>query len=76
MAILTLVDIPEPFSDRFRRRAENAGTSIRQLIVRALEQVYTCSGRRKLLTVPLLRLGGKPGPRFPVEEDPHDLILP
>ena len=76
MVIRTTVDIPEPLHDRLRRRAESAGTSIRQLIVRALEQVYTDSGRGKLVTGPLVRLGGKPGPRFPVDENPHDLILP
>jgi len=76
MAIRTTVDIPEPLHDRLRRRAENAGTSIRSLIVRALEQVYAGSTRGELVTGPLVRLVGKPGPRFPVDETPHDLILP
>ena len=44
MAVRTTVDIPEPLHDRLRLRAERSGTSIRALIIRAIEQVY---GERK-----------------------------
>jgi len=76
MAIRTTVDIPEPLHDRLRRRAENAGTSIRRLIVRALEQVYQDPGKGEPVTGPLVHLAGKRGPRFPLDENPHELILP
>jgi len=76
MAVRTTVDIPEPLHEALRRRAENTGTSVRSLIVRAIEQTYSPSREGKLVTGPFLRLSGKPGPRFPTDENPHDLILP
>ena len=76
MEIRTTVDIPEPLHDRLRHRAESSGTSIRSLIVRAIEQAYTEPKKKKRVTGPLIRFSGKVGPRFPVDENPHDLILP
>jgi hypothetical protein len=38
MAVRTTIYIPEPLHDRLRDRAERSGTSIRSLIVRAIEQ--------------------------------------
>lgn len=76
MAVRTTVDIPEPLHDLLRRRAESSGASVRSLIVRAITEVYARPGKRELVTGPLVRLSGKPGPRFPVDENPHDLILP
>jgi hypothetical protein len=75
MAIRTTVDIPEPLHDRLRKRAEDTGTSMRTLIVQALEQTYAGSRKGKLVTGPLIRKTGKLGPRFPVDENPHDLVL-
>jgi hypothetical protein len=75
MAVRTTVDIPEPLHDQLRRRAESTGTSIRSLIVRAIEQTYTKPGKNRRLTGPLIRKSGKLGPQFPVDENPHDLIF-
>ena len=75
MAVRTTVDIPEPLHDRLRHRAESSGTSIRSLIVRAIEQVYTEPSKKKRVNGPLVRRRGKLGPRFPVDENPHDLIF-
>jgi hypothetical protein len=75
MAVRTTVDIPEPLHDRMRRLAESSGVSVRSLVVRAIEQAYTEPGKGEPVTRPLVRLSGKPGPRFPVDENPHDLIL-
>ena len=41
MADRTTVDIPEPLHDRLRHRSQRTGASIRALIVRALETVYS-----------------------------------
>lgn len=76
MAVRTTVDIPEPLHHRLRRRAENSGTSIRSLIVRAIEQVYAEGNKGEPVTGPMVHISGKLGPRFPVDENPHDLILP
>ncbi len=75
MAVRTTVDIPEALHDRLRHRAERSGASIRSLIVRALEETYADTGKKKKVTGPLIRTKGKLGPRFPVDENPHDLVL-
>jgi metal-responsive CopG/Arc/MetJ family transcriptional regulator len=76
MAVRTTVDIPEPLHQRLRQRAESSGTSIRSLIVQAIEETYTESSKGKRVTGPLIRTKGKLGPRFPVDENPYDLIFP
>lgn len=75
MAVRTTIDIPEPLHERLRRRAQDSGTSIRSLVVRALEETYAEPRKRRPVTGPLIRGTGKLGPRFPVDENPHDLIL-
>jgi hypothetical protein len=75
MAVRTTVDIPEPLHDRLRKRAEDTGTSMRKLIVQALEQTYVEPRKGRPVTGPLIRKSGKLGPRFPVDENPHDLVL-
>ncbi|HEX4311718.1 MAG TPA: hypothetical protein VHZ25_16925 [Acidobacteriaceae bacterium] len=76
MAVRTTVDIPEPLHQTLRHRAEKTGTSIRSLIVSALEQTYAGKKKGRRVTGPMVKLRGKPGPRFPVDENPHDLIFP
>jgi hypothetical protein len=75
MAVRTTVDIPEPLHEMLRTRAEQSGTSIRSLIVRAIEEVYRQPGGRKFVTGPLVRGTGKLGPEFPEDENPHDLVF-
>ena len=75
MAIRTTVDIPEPLHDRPRRRAESSGVSIRSLIVKAIEQTYTESGKKEPLSGPLIRGTGKRGPLYPTDENPYDVIF-
>jgi len=75
MAVRTTVDIPEPLHDRLRDRAERSGTSIRSLIVSALEQTYAEPKKGKFVTGPLVRGKGKRGPLYPGDENPHDLVI-
>jgi hypothetical protein len=75
MPVRTTVDIPEPLHDRLRHRAESSGTSIRSLIVSALEETYADTKKKKKVTGPLIHSKGKRGPRFPVDQNPHDLII-
>jgi hypothetical protein len=75
MAIRTTVDIPEPLHAKLRERAHQTGTSMRALIVQALEQTYSGKKKGVPVTGPLIKVKGKLGPRFPVDETPHDLIL-
>jgi hypothetical protein len=75
MAVRTTVDIPEPLHNRLRQRAERSGASMRSLIVRAIEQTYGESGKREYVMGPLVAGPGKFGPRFPIDENPHDLVF-
>ena len=76
MAVRTTVDIPQPLHDRLRKRSEQTGTSMRALIVRALEQAYSAPKKSAYVTGPLITGKGKRGPRYPVDENPYDLFLP
>jgi hypothetical protein len=75
MAIRTTVDIPEPLHAKLREKAHQSGTSMRALIIQALEQTYSGKKKGKYVTGPLIKPGGKRGPRYPVDETPYDLIL-
>jgi hypothetical protein len=76
MAVRVIVDTPQPLYDRLRQRAESSGASIRSLIVRAIEESYAEPKKGKRVTGPLVVTEGNLGPGFPVDENPHDLILP
>jgi hypothetical protein len=76
MAVRITIDIPESLHQRLRQRAENSGTSIDSLIIRAIGQVYAGSNEGEPVTGPIVHIGGKLGPRFPADENPHDLFLP
>ncbi len=75
MPIRTTVDIPEPLHDLLRHKAERSGSSIRSLIVSALEQVYHAPTSGKPVTGPLVRGVGKLGPDFPEYANPHDIVF-
>ena len=75
MAVRTTVDIPEPLHQQLRQRAEHTGTSIRSLIVNAIEQTYAETGGKVKVTGPMVRGSGKLGPKFPKDENPHDLVF-
>jgi hypothetical protein len=75
MAVRTTVDIPEPLHNELRHRAEGSGTSIRALIIRAIQQAYSESRKGAQVTGPLITGRGKLGPKFPKEENPHDLVF-
>ena len=75
MAVRTTVDIPGPLHDRLRDRAECSGTSIRSLIVRALEETYAEPKKGRRVTGALITGKGKRGPLYPVNENPHDLVI-
>ena len=75
MAVRTTVDIPESLHEEIRQRAHQSGTSMRLLIVRALEQSYGKPRKNGFVTGPPVVVKGPLGPRFPTDETPHDLIL-
>jgi hypothetical protein len=74
-AVRTTVDIPEPLHAKLREKAHQTGTSMRALIVQALEQTYSGKKKGVYVTRPMIPAGGKRGPRYPVDETPYDLVL-
>ena len=75
MPVRTTIDIPETLHDRLRDRAERSGSSIRSLIVRAIEQTYPGSTKGRPVTGPLIRGTRKRGPQYPKDENPHDVVF-
>ena len=77
MAVRTTIEIPEPLHDLLRRRARRSGTSIRSLIVQAVEQTYHAPKpkKEKRVTGPMIKGTGKLGPAFPVDKNPHEFVL-
>ncbi len=77
MAIRTTVDIPEPLHEVLRHRAAQSGTSMRALIIHALEETYSKKRKGAYVTGPLIKgkRNAKLGPLFPAEENPHDLVF-
>ena len=71
----TTVDISDALHEILRHKAEESGNSIGALIVHAIEQTYAQS-KGKYVTDPMIKSKGKLGPRFPTEENPHDLVFP
>jgi len=75
MTVRIAFEISESLHDRLRRSAEGSCTSIGDLIVHALEQVYVAPEKKEPVTGPLARGKGWLGPQFPEGENPHDLIF-
>jgi hypothetical protein len=76
MPVRTTIVIPELLHERLRQRAESTETSIRSLIIRAIEETYTQPKKGERVIGPLISTKGKLGPRFLVDENPWDLIFP
>ncbi len=62
MAVRMTIGIPESLHEALRERAKQSGMSIRALIVRAIEQVYS---KASPVTGPLVKGRGKLGPKSP-----------
>jgi hypothetical protein len=75
MPARTTIELPESLHERLKERAQISGVSIRSLIVLALEETYAEPTKGRRVTGPLIRVKGKLGPRFPVDENPHDLVI-
>jgi hypothetical protein len=68
------IDLPESLHDTLLHRAEQSGTSIQSLIIKALENVYR-EKKGKYVTGPMISHRGERGPAYPVDENPHDFVF-
>ena len=79
MRVRVTIEIPQTLHEWLRQRAKSTGTTMRSLVVRAIEETYTETESIKKgerVTVHLIRTKGKLGPRFPVGGNPNDLVFP
>lgn len=71
----TAIEIPDKLYETLRRRAASEHTSIRSLVVEALEAKYNRQRRRSPVLKPPVRGRGKPGPRRLGRENPYDILF-
>jgi hypothetical protein len=74
MSVRTTIDIPEDLYETLRRRAASEQTSIRSLVIGAMERKFG-SRRRTPVIEPPVPGTGKPGPLCPDKENPYDLLF-
>ena len=61
--------------DTLRRKAAEEHTSIRSLVLEAINKRYQTRRDGKRVTSPLLPGKGKPGPQCPDTENPYDILF-
>lgn len=75
MSVRTTIDIPDELYATLRHRAASEHTSIRALVVDAIDTKFRGRKRTQPVTGPLVRGAGKRGPKCPDRENPYDLIF-
>lgn len=75
MSVRTTIDIPDKLYAALRRRAAAERTSIRSLVVDALEGKYNRKKERSPVLKPPIPGSGKPGPRRLDRENPYDILF-
>ena len=75
MSVRTTIDIPENLYEPLRRRAASEKTSIRSLVISAIEGKFSASPRRTPVLGPPVPGKSKPGPLCPDRENPYDLLF-
>src|SRR3954465_4628601 len=66
----TTIDLPDKSDDTLPRMAAEEHTSIRSLVLQAIEKPYQTRKKAKRTTAPLLPRKRKPGPQCPDREKP------
>ena len=75
MSVRTTIDIPENLYEPLRRRAASEKTSIRSLVISAIESKFSTDRARTPVLGPPISGKGKPGPLCPDRENPYDLLF-
>jgi hypothetical protein len=74
MSVRTTIDIPDDLHAALRQRAVAEGTSIRSLIIGAIESQFQARPLR-YVTGPLVGKKGKPAAGSPDKENPDDVLF-
>jgi hypothetical protein len=75
MSVRTTIDMPDEVYDTLRRKAAEEHTSIRALVVEAINERYRRPKKGKRVIAPLIPGKGKPGPDAPDRENPYDILF-
>jgi len=75
MSVRTTIDIPDELYAALRRRAASERTSIRSLVVGAIERKVGGARRRTPVLAPPVPGSGKPGPMCPDRENPYGILF-
>jgi hypothetical protein len=75
MSVRTTIDIPENLYNTLRRRAAGEKTSIRSLVIGAVEAKFSVRRRHTPVLGPPVPGKSKPGPLCPGTENPYDLLF-
>jgi hypothetical protein len=75
LSVRTTIDIPDNLYEALRRRAASEKTSIRSLVLGAVERKFSGGRRRVHVLGPPVPGTGKPGPACPDKENPYDLLF-
>jgi len=75
MSVRTTIDIPDELYESLRRRAASERTSIRSLVIGAVEQRFSNRRQRTPVLSPPVPCSGKPCPVCPGKENPYDFIF-
>lgn len=76
MAVRLTVDVPKRLYEALRRRARLLNTSIDALILQAIAEKHPPDRKPRMVRGPMIKGPGPFGPAFPVDENPHDFIIP
>ena len=74
MSVRTTIDIPDRLYEALRRQAVTEKTSIRSLVIEAIEGRFRRKRQSPVLKPPVPG-SGRPGPRCPDRENPYDVLF-
>jgi hypothetical protein len=75
MSVRTTIDLPEELYEALRQCAASEHSSIRSLVVAAIEARFKNDRRTIPVLKPPVPGRGKPGPLRPGRENPYDILF-
>jgi hypothetical protein len=75
MAVRTTVDVPETVYEALRSRAEQTGSSMRSLIIQAIELTYLPEKKGTVVKEPPVKGKGKLGPLGEGDANVNDFLF-